>query len=158
MERETIRRTDFQVQQVGPGQWQVTYTRNGHDYTGTTNDAELIDAFKQAGAEPWVNEEDDSATLVRLAGVTGAPTDERGRAFEVYKFHVIGETGDLSDFDDAYIGRFNSLQEYAWEVMPDLFPIPKQHEPYLMHNVDQYVDDLEREGYVCIYGYLFRPV
>lgn len=155
---DNMKRNDFQVSEVRRGEWRVTYEHDGRSYTGTTNDAELIDEFKRAGAEPWVNEEEGTATLLRLAGIVGAPTDERGRAFEVYKFHVIGETGDLSDFDDAYIGRYRTLQEYAWEVLPDLYPIPAELEPYVIHDVDSYVHDLEIEGYVCVFGYLFRPV
>ena len=60
-----------------------------------------------------------------------------------------------SDFEDAYIGEYNSKVEFASEILDEqLYMIPEHLHGYL--NYEAFARDLFMDGYSYINGYVFR--
>jgi antirestriction protein len=77
---------------------------------------------------------------------------EHGSAFSAWAEHCRYHTEDLDRFDDAYLGEWGSLTEYAEELLDDLGyldlseRVPEAIAPYVEVDVEGFARDLELSG------------
>ena len=97
----------------------------------------------------------------------GAGIAEHGEAFAAYANLVGTEPGMLEDFEDRYLGTWDSLEEYAENLLDDLGVDteaigPDWLQPYLRFDLEAFVRDaaselnVSRDARVCMSSKLER--
>jgi len=82
---------------------------------------------------------------------------EHGLAFAAWADHVGDDDDALNQFDDAYLGDWHSLRDYADELLDDLGytraiddAIPEALQPYVELDVEAFARDLELGGDITV--------
>jgi antirestriction protein len=80
-------------------------------------------------------------------------TIEHGQAFGAWADHCNHDEDDLAHFEDAYLGTWGSMTEYAEELLDDLGylravdeAVPDMIQPYVRVDIDAFARDLELSG------------
>lgn len=83
---------------------------------------------------------------------------EYGEAFAIYYNHVDSLESAKANFEDAYIGEYDSFLAYATELFDELHAhsIPEGLRYYI--DDEAYARDLDAEGYFIEDGHVFRPI
>jgi antirestriction protein len=83
-------------------------------------------------------------------------TVEHGEAFSAWAEHCHHDPEELDKFEDAYLGEWGSLTEYAEELLDDLGCLdiseraPEMIAPYLRVNVAAFARDVELSGALTV--------
>ena len=134
----------------------------------------MLAASPQFFAEEWAIHDYEGFGYARLSEYTDLETVARiangiethGDAFSAW----IAYTGDESEenldkFDEAYMGRWADIREYAEQFADDLGItediIPEEHRTYITIDIDRLVNDLEMDLIVAKAGdggiHVFNP-
>ncbi|MCI5091180.1 antirestriction protein ArdA [Phaeodactylibacter sp.] len=83
---------------------------------------------------------------------------EHGEAFAIYYNNVDNLEIASNNFEDAYLGEYDSFLDYATESFDELYAhsIPEGLSIYI--DYEAYARDLDAEGYFIEDGHVFRPV
>ena len=83
---------------------------------------------------------------------------EYGEAFAIYYNDVSDLEIAIANFEEAYIGEYDSFLDYATETFDELYAhsIPESLRIYIDYAA--FARDLEAEGYFIEDGHVFRPV
>jgi antirestriction protein len=114
--------------------------------TSPISDAEEYAVHDYEGFGPWRPSEYESIeTIAAVAnGIAG-----HGPAFAHYVALRGTEEDTLSDFEDHYLGHYESAEAYAEELLDELgisIQVPPELEPYVQLDVAAYARDLELGG------------
>jgi antirestriction protein len=78
---------------------------------------------------------------------------EHGQAFGAWADRCNQDEDDLAQFEDAYLGEWGSMSEYAEELLDDLGylrlveeAVPDMLQPYVRVDIDAFARDLELSG------------
>jgi antirestriction protein len=78
---------------------------------------------------------------------------EHGQAFGAWADRCNHDDDDLAQFEDAYLGEWGSMSEYAEELLDDLGylraveeTVPDMIQPYVRVDIDAFAHDLELSG------------
>lgn len=111
-----------------------------------TAGAEEYAVFDYEGFDPWhLGEYESIETIAAVAN----GIDEFGPAFGHYVALRGTDEAVLADFEDAYLGHYESLEAYAEEFLEDvqsLIQVPPELEGYVHLDVAAYARDLELGG------------
>ena len=83
---------------------------------------------------------------------------QHGEAFAIYYNDVSDLEIAITNFEEAYIGEYDSFLDYATETFDELYAhsIPDNLRIYIDYTA--FARDLEAEGYFIEDGHIFRPV
>jgi antirestriction protein len=121
----------------------------------------MLERSPTAGAEEYaihdfegfghyhVNEYDSLDWVSRVArGIV-----EHGQAFGAWAERSDHDEDDLAQFEDAYLGEWGSIEDYAEELLDDLGylravdeAVPEMLQPYVRVDIDAFARDLELSG------------
>jgi antirestriction protein len=125
----------------------------------------MVAASPTPGAEEWgifdsegfgplsIDEYESLATVHRLARGIG----EHGTAFAHYAALVgTRDPDELDRFEDAYMGRYDSVEDYAEDLLDDLGyveiverSVPESMAPYIHLDIEGFARDLELSGAIA---------
>ena len=116
-------------------------------------------------AEEWAIH-DDELGGIRISEYEGLDTvvsiveslAQHGEAFAIYYNDVSDLEIAITNFEEAYIGEYDSFLDYATETFDELYAhsIPDNLRIYIDYTA--FARDLEAEGYFIEDGHIFRPV
>lgn len=130
-----------------PGARPQIYVASLSDYNAGRLHGRWIDA---ATTDEELGEE-VGAMLATVARI-GRGIAEHGHAFAAWAAHVGNEPEALDGFDEAYLGRWESTEAYAEQMLDDLGAtqilegIPAWLQPHLQLDVAGFARDLELGG------------
>lgn len=135
----------------------------------------MLERSRQPGAEEWAIHDTDEFGPVRLSAwerlrdvsTVAKGLQEHGVAFGHYVNFVGTDEEYAAGFADAYLGRWDSLKDYARQVVDDLRleeeldrAVPERLRPYVKVDVERVRDDLMIELNVAEDAegvWVFRP-
>ncbi len=78
---------------------------------------------------------------------------DQGQAFGAWAAHCDHDEDRLGQFEDAYLGEWSSVEDYAEELVSDLGylaaldrAVPESLQPYVSFNTEAFARDLELSG------------
>lgn len=83
---------------------------------------------------------------------------EHGEAFAIYYNDVSDLETAISNFEEAYQGKYDSFLDYATQTFDEIYAhsIPENLRYYIDYNA--FARDLDADGYFFEDGHVFRPV
>lgn len=101
-----------------------------------------------------ISEYESLDTIVSIVGAL----NEHGEAFAIYYNNIGDLESAKTNFEDAYLGEYDSFLDYATEIFDELYAhsIPESLRTYIDYAA--FARDLDAEGYFIEDGHVFRPV
>ena len=125
---------------------------------------EMLVRSPSPGAEEWAIHDYEGFGLLRLDEFESLETVAKvaagivthGPAFAAWASHVEADYKQLEEFEEAYIGEWESGKAFAEEMIEDLGQLeeirrdlPEHLAPYIRIDYDSYFDDLVGGGEIC---------
>jgi len=117
--------------------------------------AEEWGIFDHEGFGDWhLSEYEDIAVVSRVAlGIA-----EHGQAFAAWAAQCAGDAERLDQFDEAFLGHYDSVPAWAEQIIDDLgyqtavdAAVPESFRPYVRIDFEQFARDAELGGDICSY-------
>ena len=124
--------------------------------------AQMLNKSKQPNAEEWAIHdyegfgpvEISEFESIKIISALGKGINEHGLAFSHF-VQMVGtkDLDDLNNFNDVYIGKWDSLEQYAREMLDDFGLnlddcVPEFIKPYVHIDIDSFAQDLKNDLFI----------